>query len=167
MTDEQIEGLVTRILQSLRPPVLVMVTAADGYRAAIRQRLAGCGYPLRLRAGGGSRRRHRVARGGRDYPVIDPAGSPAVSAVAGGTATVSRLSASLGSAERHPAQSGLRCAHEALLAGIPVLALRYHCDPHKRAQPAARRAGRQRLRRTSADHAGPSGSLRRLPRHHE
>ena len=23
-----------------------------------------------------------------------------------------------------------RCAHEALLAGIPVLALRYHCDPH-------------------------------------
>lgn len=44
MTDEQIEGLVTRILQSLRPPVLVMVTAADGYRAAIRQRLAGCGY---------------------------------------------------------------------------------------------------------------------------
>ena len=41
MTDEQIEGLVTRILQSLRPPVLVMVTAADGYRAAIRQRLAG------------------------------------------------------------------------------------------------------------------------------
>lgn len=48
MTDEQIEGLVTRILQRLRPPVLVMVTAADGYRAAIRQRLAGCGYPLRL-----------------------------------------------------------------------------------------------------------------------
>ncbi|MGF1186518.1 hypothetical protein ACQSHQ_17855 [Klebsiella pneumoniae] len=42
MTDEQIEGLVTRILQRLRPPVLVMVTAADGYRAAIRQRLAGC-----------------------------------------------------------------------------------------------------------------------------
>lgn len=36
MTDEQIEGLVTRILQRLRPPVLVMVTAADGYRAAIQ-----------------------------------------------------------------------------------------------------------------------------------
>lgn len=50
--------------------------------------------------------------------------------MAGGTATVSRLSASLGSAERHPAQSVSRCAHEALLAGIPVLALRYHCDPH-------------------------------------
>ena len=38
MTDEQIEGLVARVLQRLRPPVLVMVTAADGYRAAIRQR---------------------------------------------------------------------------------------------------------------------------------
>lgn len=48
MTDEQIEGVVARILQRLRPPVLVMVTAADGYRAAIRQRLASCGYPLRL-----------------------------------------------------------------------------------------------------------------------
>ena len=48
MTDEQIEGLVARVLQRLRPPVLVMVTAADGYRAAIRQRLAGSGYPLRL-----------------------------------------------------------------------------------------------------------------------
>lgn len=48
MTDEQIEGLVARVLQRLRPPVLVMVTAADGYRAAIRQRLASCGYPLRL-----------------------------------------------------------------------------------------------------------------------
>ena len=36
MTDEQIEGLVARVLQRLRPPVLVMVTAADGYRAAIR-----------------------------------------------------------------------------------------------------------------------------------
>ncbi len=129
MTDEQIEGLVTRILQRLRPPVLVMVTAADGYRAAIRQRLAGCGYPLRLALEEGLADA-TAWRGGRDYPVIDLAGSPAVSAVAGGTATVSRLSASLGSAERHPAQSGLRCAHEALLAGIPVLALRYHCDPH-------------------------------------
>ena len=48
MTDEQIEGLVVRVLQRLRPPVLVIVTAADGYRAAIRQRLAGSGYPLRL-----------------------------------------------------------------------------------------------------------------------
>ena len=40
MTDEQIEGLVARILQRLRPPVLVMVTAADGYRTAIRQAAA-------------------------------------------------------------------------------------------------------------------------------
>jgi trehalose utilization protein len=43
MTDEQMEDLVERIIQRLRPPVLVMVTAAAGYRHAIRQRLAGCG----------------------------------------------------------------------------------------------------------------------------
>ena len=34
---------------------------------------------------------------------------------------------------------------EALLAGIPVLALRYlHCDPHSETQPAARRAASKR-----------------------
>ena len=48
MTDEQMEYLVERIIQRLRPPVLVMVTAAAGYRHAIRQRLASCGEPLSL-----------------------------------------------------------------------------------------------------------------------
>jgi hypothetical protein len=48
MTDEQMEYLVERIIQRLRPPVLVMVTAAAGYRQAIRQRLAGCGERLQL-----------------------------------------------------------------------------------------------------------------------
>ena len=43
MTNQQMEDLVERIIQRLRPPVLVMVTAAAGYRQAIRQRLAGCG----------------------------------------------------------------------------------------------------------------------------
>ena len=32
MTDQQMEDLVERIIQRLRPPVLVMVTAAAGYR---------------------------------------------------------------------------------------------------------------------------------------
>ena len=40
MTNQQMEALVERIIQRLRPPVLVMVTAAAGYRHAIRQRLA-------------------------------------------------------------------------------------------------------------------------------
>lgn len=48
MTDQQMEDLVERIIQRLRPPVLVMVTAAAGYRHAIRQRLAGCGESLHL-----------------------------------------------------------------------------------------------------------------------
>ena len=39
MTNQQMEDLVERIIQRLRPPVLVMVTAAAGYRQAIRQRL--------------------------------------------------------------------------------------------------------------------------------
>ena len=66
MTDQQMEDLVERIIQRLRPPVLVMVTAAAGYRHAIRQSLHG--------------------------PVA-------------------------------------RRVHDALLSGLPVLALRYHCDP--------------------------------------
>lgn len=48
MTNQQMEELVERIDQRLRPPVLVMVTAAAGYRHAIRQRLAGCGESLHL-----------------------------------------------------------------------------------------------------------------------
>lgn len=48
MTNQQMEDLVERIIQRLRPPVLVMVTAAAGYRQAIRQRLAGCGESLHL-----------------------------------------------------------------------------------------------------------------------
>lgn len=48
MTNQQMEALVERIVQRLRPPVLVMVTAAAGYRHAIRQRLAGCGESLHL-----------------------------------------------------------------------------------------------------------------------
>ena len=48
MTDEQMEYLVERIIQRLRPPVLVMVGPAAGYRQAIRSRLAGCGQRLQL-----------------------------------------------------------------------------------------------------------------------
>ncbi|VDY63344.1 Uncharacterised protein [Shimwellia blattae] len=53
MTDEQIERLAARVIERLTPPVLVMVTAAEGYRTEIRQRLAGCGYPLRIAAEAG------------------------------------------------------------------------------------------------------------------
>ncbi|WP_370611309.1 hypothetical protein [Klebsiella aerogenes] len=129
MTDEQIEGLVARVLQRLRPPVLVMVTAADGYRAAIRQRLAGSGYPLRLALEDGL----ADAAAWREVGEIIPSSAwqdalpsapwravllpfldyPLASDLLNGT-LISPLA---------------RCAHEALLAGIPVLALRYHCDP--------------------------------------
>ncbi|MGL6541553.1 hypothetical protein ACSZNU_12320 [Aeromonas hydrophila] len=48
MTDEQIERLIEQMLRRLQPPLLVMVTAAQGYRQAIRDRLAGCGQLLQL-----------------------------------------------------------------------------------------------------------------------
>lgn len=37
MTDQQMEDLVERIIRVCGPPVLVMVTAAAGYRARYRQ----------------------------------------------------------------------------------------------------------------------------------
>lgn len=121
MTDEQIEGVVARILQRLRPPVLVMVTAADGYRAAIRQRLAGSGYPLRL----------ALEEGLADAAAWREVGEIIPSAPWRGVLLpfldYPQASDLLNGTLRNPVS---RCAHEALLAGIPVLALRYHCDPH-------------------------------------
>ena len=119
MTDEQIEGVVARILQRLRPPVLVMVTAADGYRAAIRQRLAGSGYPLRL----------ALEEGLADAAAWREVGEiiPSWRAVLLPFLDYPQASDLLNGTLRNPVS---RCAHEALLAGIPVLALRYHCDPH-------------------------------------
>ncbi|HDT6510564.1 TPA: hypothetical protein QFV83_003953 [Klebsiella aerogenes] len=129
MTDEQIEGLVARVLQRLRPPVLVMVTAADGYRAAIRQRLAGSGYPLRLALEDGL----ADAAAWREVGEIIPSSTwqNVLSSAPWRAVLLPFLDYPLASdllngTLRSPLA---RCAHEALLAGIPVLALRYHCDP--------------------------------------
>lgn len=130
MTDQQINRLVTQILQRLQPPVLVMVTPAEGYRHAIRQRLASCGERLHLALDGGiddseqwaaigdtqSADAWRNALPSAPYkalllPFLD---SPLAADLVNGTL-----------------QSPVaRRVHDALLAGIPVLALRYHCDPH-------------------------------------
>ncbi|WP_232556277.1 hypothetical protein [Klebsiella variicola] len=129
MTDEQIEGVVARILQRLRPPVLVMVTAADGYRAAIRQRLASCGYPLRLALEEGLA---DAAAWQETGEILAPsAWQDALPAAPWRAVLLPFLDYTLASdllngTLRSPLA---RCAHEALLTGIPVLALRYHCDP--------------------------------------
>ncbi|HGF0148580.1 TPA: hypothetical protein ACGBUC_002624 [Klebsiella variicola] len=129
MTDEQMEGVVARILQRLRPPVLVMVTAADGYRAAIRQRLASCGYPLRLALEEGLA---DAAAWQETGEILAPsAWQDALPAAPWRAVLLPFLDYTLASdllngTLRSPLA---RCAHEALLTGIPVLALRYHCDP--------------------------------------
>lgn len=129
MTDEQIEGLVARILQRLRPPVLVMVTAADGYRAAIRQRLAESGYPLRLALEDGL----ADAAAWREVGEIIPSSAwqDALPSAPWRAVLLPFLDYPLASDLLNGTLSSplARCAHEALLAGIPVLALRYHCDP--------------------------------------
>lgn len=130
MTDQQMEDLVERIIQRLRPPVLVMVTAAAGYRHAIRQRLAGCGESLHLALDSGIDDGEQWRAIGKTLPAADwqqelPSASykalllpfldyPQAADLVNGTL-----------------QSPVtRRLHEALLAGIPVLALRYHCCPH-------------------------------------
>lgn len=129
MTDEQIEGLVAHVLQRLRPPVLVMVTAADGYRAAIRQRLAGSGYPLRLALEDGL----ADAAAWREVGEIIPSSAwqDALPSAPWRAVLLPFLDYPLASDLLNGTLSSplARCAHEALLAGIPVLALRYHCDP--------------------------------------
>ncbi|HED2525684.1 TPA: hypothetical protein R4Y92_004486 [Klebsiella aerogenes] len=129
MTDEQIEGLVARILQRLQPPVLVMVTAADGYRAAIRQRLAGSGYPLRLALEDGL----ADAAAWREVGEIIPSSAwqDALPSAPWRAVLLPFLDYPLASDLLNGTLSSplARCAHEALLTGIPVLALRYHCDP--------------------------------------
>ena len=129
MTDEQIEGLVARVLQRLRPPVLVMVTAADGYRAAIRQRLAGSGYPLRFALEDGL----ADAAAWREVGEIIPSSAwqDALPSAPWRAVLLPFLDYPLASDLLNGTLSSpfARCAHEALLAGIPVLALRYHCDP--------------------------------------
>ncbi len=130
MTDEQIEGLVARIIQRLQPPVLTFVTAADGYRAAIRQRLAGCGYPLRI----------ALEEGLADADAWQAVGEIIPSSAWQDSLPAAPWRAVLLPFLDYPLAADLlngtlhspvaRCAHDALLAGIPVLALRYHCDPH-------------------------------------
>lgn len=128
MTDQQIERLVEQMLKRLQPPLLVMVTAAEGYRQAIRHRLASCGLPLHL----------ALAEDIEDGALWQPMGE---------TVPVSIWQQALPSAPYralvlpfldYPLAMDLlsgslqspvaRRLHDALLSGLPVLALRYHCD---------------------------------------
>ena len=126
MSEQQIDRLVAQILQRLQPPVLVMVTAADGYRQAIRQRLAGCGQRLVLAM---DETLEDAAAWHQLGEVLPLSGEPPVGYKAlllpflDYTQAADLVNGTLQSPVA-------RRLHEALLAGIPVLALRYHCCPH-------------------------------------
>ncbi len=126
MSEQQIDRLVAQILQRLQPPVLVMVTAADGYRQAIRQRLAGCGQRLVLAM---DETLEDAAAWHQLGEVLPLSGEPPIGYKA-------LLLPFLDYPQAADLVNGTlqspvaRRLHEALLAGIPVLALRYHCCPH-------------------------------------
>ena len=129
MTDQQMEDLVERIIQRLRPPVLVMVTAAAGYRHAIRQRLAGCGESLHLALDSGIDDGEQWQAIGKTLPTADwQQGLPSTSYKALLLPFLDYpLAADLVKGSLHGPVA--RRVHDALLSGLPVLALRYHCDP--------------------------------------
>lgn len=126
MSEQQIDRLVAQILQRLQPPVLVMVTAADGYRQAIRQRLAGCGQRLVLAM---DETLEDAAAWHQLGEILPLSGEPPMGYKA-------LLLPFLDYPQAADLVNGTlqspvaRRLHEALLAGIPVLALRYHCCPH-------------------------------------
>lgn len=129
MTNQQMEELVERIIQRLRPPVLVMVTAAAGYRHAIRQRLAGCGESLHLALDSGIDDGEQWRAIGKTLAAADwQQGLPSASYKALLLPFLDYpLAADLLNGSLHSPVA--RRAHDALLSGLPVLALRYHCDP--------------------------------------
>lgn len=129
MTDQQMEDLVERIIQRLRPPVLVMVTAAAGYRHAIRQRLAGCGESLHLALDSGIDDGEQWRAIGKTLPAADwQQELPSASYKALLLPFLDYpLAADLVKGSLHGPVA--RRVHDALLSGLPVLALRYHCDP--------------------------------------
>lgn len=129
MTDQQMEDLVERIIQRLRPPVLVMVTAAAGYRHAIRQRLAGCGESLHLALDSGIGDGEQWRAIGKTLAAADwQQELPSASYKALLLPFLDYpLAADLVKGSLHSPVA--HRVHDALLSGLPVLALRYHCDP--------------------------------------
>ncbi|WP_339013774.1 hypothetical protein [Aeromonas popoffii] len=129
MTDEQIERLVEHMLQRLQPPLLVMVTATKGYREAIRSRLAGCGHRLHLALADGIEDEMQwkllgeaVATSVWQQALPQTPYRALVLPFLDYPLAMDLLSGTL----RSPVAQRV---HDALLTGLPVFALRYHCDP--------------------------------------
>lgn len=125
MNDKELERMVARILQRLQPPVAVLVTAASGYREIIRDRLASCGQRLQVVLDEGLVDSERWRTLGETLSIGDQPPEPCRALVL--PFLDYSLAAGLVNGTLHnPAAMRIQ---EALLAGVPVLALRYHCDP--------------------------------------
>lgn len=130
MTEQQTESLIAQIIKRMQPPVLVMITAATGYRDAIRQRLASSSEYLHLALDDKIEDREQWQDLGETLSSADWQQSlPSVQYKALLLPFLDyQLAADVVNGSlQSPVANRL---HDALLAGIPVLALRYHCDPN-------------------------------------
>ena len=130
MTEQQIDTIVNLILQRLQPAVLVMVTSADGYRDLIHQRLARCGERLHLALDETISDSERWQQIGDVIPAKTwqhklPS-TPYKALLLPFLSYPLAVDIVNGTLQSPVAQR----VHDALLAGIPVLAPRYLCDPH-------------------------------------
>ncbi|MEA1063831.1 hypothetical protein [Erwinia sp. HR93] len=129
MSEADIERLVARIVQTLTRPVTLLVNADAGYRKEIAARLADCGVHFRVALSEGVTDAERWLKLGEaiSFPT-SPAAMPTRTCRA---LVLPFLNDSLAA----DVVSGVlispaaQVIHHALLCGIPVLALRYHCDP--------------------------------------
>lgn len=126
MTDEEMERLATRVIQRLQPPVLVMVTAGEGYRQAIQARLAASGLRLHIIVDDGVSDSEQWQPLGETQPLSSGLPVQPWQAVLLPFLDYPLAAAVVNGTLNSPVAQRL---HEALLAGLPVLALRYHCDP--------------------------------------
>lgn len=164
MTDEQMEYLVERIIQRLRPPVLVMVGPAAGYRQAIRSRLAGCGQRLQLALDEGVPDAAQWQAVGETLP--GDTWQEALPSASWRAVVVPfldyPLAADLVNGTLQNPQA--RRLHAALPAGTgAALSLR----SGQRVKPAARSRQRYALRRTYAVHVDAADGMRCHAVHHE
>lgn len=129
MNDQQIECLIEHIIQRLTPPVQVMISGTAGYRQAIRSRLAGCGYRLHLLLDESINDADQWQSIGETFSASDWQSTLRQTAYRALLLPFLDypLAADLvnGSLQNPLA----RHVHDALLSGLPVMALRYHCDP--------------------------------------
>ncbi|WP_380182198.1 hypothetical protein [Kalamiella sp. sgz302252] len=126
MNDKELERMVVRILQRLQPPVAVLVTAASGYREIIRDRLASCGQRLQVWLDEGLTDSEQWQTLGNALSVVGQPPEPCRALVLP-FLDYSLAAGLVNGTLQNPAAMRIQ---EALLAGLPVLALRYHCDPY-------------------------------------